>query len=53
LQELEETLYWLELTVEAGTFSSERLNDLISEADELTAILVTCAKNAKHKRDEK
>lgn len=25
----------------------------MNEADELTAILVTCAKTAKHKRDEK
>ena len=25
----------------------------MNEADELTAILVTCAKNAKHKRDAK
>jgi four helix bundle protein len=49
LQELEETRYWLELIVEAGIFLPERMKDLMSEADELTAILVTCVKNAKEK----
>jgi hypothetical protein len=30
-----------------------KTDSLLNEADELTAILVTCAKNAKNKRDEK
>ncbi len=47
LQELEETAYWLELLVEAEIVSAHRLQDLRNEADELSAILVTCAKNAK------
>jgi four helix bundle protein len=47
LQELEETAYWLELLVEAEIVSAKRLQDLRNEADELSAILVTCAKNAK------
>ena len=51
LQELDETLYWLELLVEGEMISQRRLADLINEANELTAILVTCAKNAKRRRD--
>ena len=47
LQELDETAYWLELLMEAGVFRSERLADLLDEANQLTAILVTCAKRAK------
>jgi four helix bundle protein len=48
LQELEETAYWLELLVESVVVSHERLSHLLRETDELTAIFVTCAKNAKN-----
>jgi four helix bundle protein len=51
LQELEETAYLLGLCGESGVVSPERLSDLQQEANELTAILVTCAKNAKKRRD--
>jgi four helix bundle protein len=47
LQELEETRYWLELLAEAALIRSERLTNLFKEADELTAILVTCVKKVK------
>lgn len=47
LQELEETAYWLELLAESGLVKRECLTDLMNEADELMAILVTCIKNAK------
>lgn len=50
LQELEETMYWLELLVESGIVSKDRLRDLMAEANELMAILVTCAKKAKQRR---
>ena len=50
LQELEETTYWLELLVESSIVSKERLSDLMAEANELTAILVTCAKKTKQRR---
>lgn len=49
LQELEETAYWLELLVESGLVEEAKLADLRAEAEELTAILVTCAKNARRK----
>ena len=50
LQELEETQYWLELLVESGTVPENRLSSLLQEADELTAILVTCAKKVKARK---
>jgi len=50
LQELEETSYWMELLVEAGIVPQNRLDDLMKEADELTAILVTCVKNTRNKQ---
>src|SRR4051794_17842187 len=47
LQELDETAYWLELLVESGIVPESRLSELLQEANELTAILVTCVKRAK------
>lgn len=47
LQELEETIYWLELLIESGLISQEKLNLLLKESDELIAILVTCVKKLK------
>ena len=49
LQELPESAYWLELLVETEIMPAERLSELMKEADELTAILINCAKNAKAK----
>ncbi|TWU46592.1 four helix bundle protein [Rubripirellula reticaptiva] len=50
LQELEETQYWFEWLVQSGVVSEERLGPLTEEANELTAILVTCAKNARQRK---
>ena len=50
LQELEETQYWLELLSESGTVPEDRLSSLLQEADELTAILVTCVKKVKARK---
>ncbi len=49
LQELEETAYWLGLLVEANLVADHLLSDLRQEANELTAILVTCVKRAKQR----
>lgn len=49
LQELEESMYWMELVGEANLLPAERLADLAAEADELAAILVSCVRNAKTK----
>jgi four helix bundle protein len=52
LQELDETCYWLELLVESAIVPQERLADLIDEANQLTAILVTCVKSAKQRKEQ-
>ena len=52
LMELEETAYWLELLCDAEMIPGDRLAPLQKEADELTAILITCVKNTKLKRKE-
>lgn len=51
LQELEETCYWLELLGEADIIKSNRLASLKTESEELLAILITVAKNAKNRRN--
>src|SRR4028118_678911 len=50
LQELEETIYWLELLIDGGIVSAKRLDDLHHEADELIAILVSSVKTAKRRK---
>ncbi|MBI5118750.1 four helix bundle protein [Candidatus Poribacteria bacterium] len=50
LQELEETVYWLELLSEAGIVRTELLTDLMKEAHELTAIFVAGVKTVKQRR---
>ncbi|MGL6161270.1 four helix bundle protein [Microbulbifer sp.] len=49
-QELEETLYWLELLIGSNLVKGERLDDLMEEANELIAILVTSSKTIKHRK---
>jgi four helix bundle protein len=50
LQELEETLYWLELLEESRVFGEPRLSPLMGECDELIAILITCIKTTRQSR---
>ncbi len=47
LQELDETIYWLELIAEAKMIRARRLEPLHREAEELIAILVTIVKSVK------
>jgi four helix bundle protein len=46
-EECDETLFWLELIVEANLLKKEILIDLIKEADELTAIFTASGKTAR------
>ena len=50
LQELDETIYWLELLSEAGIVKAERLKPLLDESEELTAMFVTMVKNVKSRK---
>lgn len=47
MQELEETVYWLELLEETGFATVDSLEPLKAEADELMAIFVTIARRTK------
>ena len=52
LQELEETMYWFELLVDSGIVKAELLSDLMKEADERTAILVSLRSSAGSCRED-
>ena len=47
LREIEESAYWLDLLMESGVVSAEKLAPLRQECEELTAIFVTVLKRAK------
>jgi|SRR5215469_17489288 len=47
LRELEETVYWLELLVDAKIVPTEKLSALRQECDELIAIFVTILRRSK------
>lgn len=47
LGELEETAYWLELLVESGTISPQKLAALLDETSQLIAILTSIAKKVR------
>jgi four helix bundle protein len=49
IQELDETMYWLELLVQAEIVSAERVESLLAEANELLAILVASVKTMKRR----
>ena len=49
-QELAETEYWMEILVEAGFVKAERLQELLAETDELTAIFGASVNTAKRGR---
>ena len=53
LQELDETQYWLELPVASNIVPAPRLDPLLREAAELTAILVSSVKTVKCCRKHK
>ena len=48
-EELDETIYWLELLVESGLIKSHLLNDLILENQELLKIIVSSITTMKNK----
>ena len=51
LQELEESIYWMEILVESGILSQRNVENLMKEADELAAILVASVKTVKERRN--
>ena len=51
LQELEETVYWLEMVVDSGIMKVEQIAELMKEAHELIAILVSSEKTIKIRKN--
>jgi four helix bundle protein len=51
LQELDETVYWLELIIEAKIFNEQKVAPLIEETKELNAIFTTIVKKIKGRKD--
>jgi hypothetical protein len=47
MQELEESVYWMELLIEGEIVPEYRLGELMDEANQLMAILVTCVKSVR------
>ena len=50
IQELDETLYWLDLLEEAAIVRPGQLTDLRAEVEELISIFVSSVRTAKHSR---
>ena len=50
LKEIRETHYWLKILHKSELMKPDRLDDLINEADELCAILVSASKTMKEKK---
>ena len=46
-EEADESLYWMEMLIEAGLVPENRLADLVKEANELVAILTASVKTAR------
>ncbi len=49
-EEIDESLYWMELLVEASLISEQSLDRLMGESREILAITVTSIRTAKTKR---
>ena len=49
-EEIDESMYWMELIVEAGLMTEERISDLYSEADEILAMVVSSIKTARKRK---
>jgi four helix bundle protein len=49
-EEADETIYWMELLIEAGFVAPLRLQSLLPEANELLAMTVTSIKTAKRNK---
>jgi four helix bundle protein len=53
LQELEESIYWIELLTQADYVNESKLAPLMEESNELISIFVAMVKNTKHSQAKK
>ena len=51
-EEADETLYWMELLIEADLMPESRLKDLLCETDEIIAMTVASIKTLRKKRSQ-
>jgi four helix bundle protein len=49
-EETDETLYWMEIILEAGLMEETKLAELVKEADEILAMVVASIKTAKGRK---
>lgn len=49
-EEVDESMYWMELSVDAGLLSQKQICNLYGEADEILAMVVSSIKTARKKR---
>ena len=49
-EETDESIFWMELLVETGIMSQERMEELTKEANEILAIVVSSIKTAKNRK---
>jgi four helix bundle protein len=49
-EEADETVYWLEMLVDAGLVPESRLGDLIAEVDEIVAMTVASIKTLRNRK---
>lgn len=52
-EEADESLYWMELLIEAKIVESDKLESLMKEADELLAITVSSINTARKRKERK
>ncbi len=50
VEEVDETLFWLEIIIEEKLLAKSKIESLIQEADELTAIFISARKTARKNR---
>jgi four helix bundle protein len=51
VEEIDETLFWLECISDNSIFPKEKMGELIKEANELVAIFAAARKSARSRRD--
>jgi four helix bundle protein len=49
-EEADESIYWMELLVESGPISKDEVDELLDEADQLVAIIVSSIKTARARK---
>ena len=51
IEEADESTFWLELIIETGLMKQKLIDSLLTEANELTAIMVSSSNSAQKRRD--